>query len=124
MSRVLPALVALLVCGSWCLPVAADEAAEEEAAGEDWPLLLDISAEYYLPTHADRHIDSVFLNALVGTELVEVIGLGGTLAYEIAHGARVELGARWMHVSNGQGLGPFNPSYEAACILLGVQLQL
>jgi lipid A 3-O-deacylase len=200
MSR---ALVAFLASLSWCLPVAADDEAAEPAASS-WPLLLDISAEYYLPTKTERHIDSVFLNAMIGTELVEVVGLdiyggvtltgawgdivqlderfrdvrfgtrafgagpafllrleplrfggfsfaadmlgaiifydrdfppggdfynlswriGGTLSYEIADGARVELGARWMHVSNGQGLGPFNPSYEGACVLLGVQLEL
>lgn len=31
------------------------------------------------------------------------------------------LKGQWMHVSNGQGLGPFNPSYEAEGAVAGVQ---
>lgn len=48
--------------------------------------------------------------------------MGGTLGYAVSPRWRIELGGRWMHVSNGQGLGPFNPSYEGAGVTFGSQL--
>lgn len=38
--------------------------------------------------------------------------LGGSVAVRITAQLRLGVGVRWMHVSNGQGLGPHNPSYE------------
>jgi hypothetical protein len=38
--------------------------------------------------------------------------LGGAVAIRVSPRVRLGLGLRWMHVSNGQGLGPQNPSYE------------
>ncbi|MEJ2692827.1 MAG: hypothetical protein P8166_07105 [Candidatus Thiodiazotropha sp.] len=38
---------------------------------------------------------------------------GPALRYHIGNGRRVGLGYQWMHVSNGQGVGSRNPSYEA-----------
>jgi hypothetical protein len=50
--------------------------------------------------------------------------VGGTLGYQVTPRFRVELGGRWMHVSNGQGLGPFNPAYEGAGVTIGTQITL
>jgi len=49
--------------------------------------------------------------------------MGGSLGYAVSPRCRLELGARWMHVSNGQGLGGFNPSYEGAGVTLGSQFR-
>ncbi|MFO0554608.1 MAG: hypothetical protein U0271_39895 [Polyangiaceae bacterium] len=49
--------------------------------------------------------------------------VGGELGYAFSPRWRLELGGRWMHVSNGQGLGPFNPSYEGAGVTLGSQFR-
>src|SRR5690606_20627380 len=38
--------------------------------------------------------------------------LGGAVAVRITERLRLGFGVRWMHVSNGQGLGAQNPSYE------------
>jgi hypothetical protein len=46
--------------------------------------------------------------------------LGGALALRLTDAVSVSTGARWMHVSNGQGLGPQNPSYEGVGFPLGV----
>jgi hypothetical protein len=50
--------------------------------------------------------------------------LGGTLGYAVTPRWRIDLGVHWMHVSNGQGLGPEarNPSYEGVGATLGSQL--
>lgn len=45
---------------------------------------------------------------------------GGSLGWSLRPGLRVTVGYRWMHVSNGQGLGPHNPSYEGFGIPVGV----
>jgi hypothetical protein len=46
---------------------------------------------------------------------------GPTIGYAPATGClRVSIGYRWMHVSNGSGLGPQNPSYGAAGVMLGL----
>jgi hypothetical protein len=50
--------------------------------------------------------------------------IGGTLAYELSDGFRIELSSRWMHVSNGQGIGPFNPAYEGVGGSIGAQIRL
>jgi hypothetical protein len=39
--------------------------------------------------------------------------LGPSVIYRITDQYSITLGLRWMHVSNGQGLGPQNPSYES-----------
>ena len=40
--------------------------------------------------------------------------LGGSLIYRINKNYALSVSGKWMHVSNGQGLSAFNPSYEAA----------
>lgn len=156
--------------------------------------------EHYTPTHAHRHVNSIFHNVLVGIEAVRVIHLsisggltftsawgdivqpgendrdttyradaiglgpafllrcvplqvgrfavgaeilgslifydrhfppggdlynlswrlGGSASFRIDDHLRLVAGARWMHVSNGQGLGPQNPSYEGLGTFVGV----
>jgi hypothetical protein len=44
---------------------------------------------------------------------------GPTLQWALGEGKFIGLSFQWMHVSNGQGLGPQNPSYDAR----GVRLQ-
>jgi lipid A 3-O-deacylase len=39
--------------------------------------------------------------------------IGGSVNYRINKKYAVNLNGKWMHVSNGQGLGEHNPSYEA-----------
>jgi hypothetical protein len=48
---------------------------------------------------------------------------GGAVAVRILPTLSLSAGGRWMHVSNGQGLGPQNPSYEGAGFHLGVTLR-
>jgi hypothetical protein len=46
---------------------------------------------------------------------------GPTIGYAPATGClQASIGYRWMHVSNGSGLGPQNPSYSAAGVMLGL----
>ena len=50
---------------------------------------------------------------------------GPTIGYAPATGClRASIGYRWMHVSNGGGLGPQNPSYGAAGVMLGLGCEL
>lgn len=44
--------------------------------------------------------------------------LGPEVAVPLPDGSRVAVSWRWMHVSNGQGLTPRNPSYEARGLVL------
>jgi hypothetical protein len=46
--------------------------------------------------------------------------LGGTLAVRLTDRLSLTAGARWMHVSNGQGLNPHNPAYQATGLLAGM----
>jgi lipid A 3-O-deacylase len=46
--------------------------------------------------------------------------VGASLIYQINNKFSIGVSGKWMHVSNGQGLGSFNPSYEAA----GMSVQL
>ena len=39
--------------------------------------------------------------------------MGGAVHYRFNKKYAINLNVKWMHVSNGQGLGPQNPSYEA-----------
>lgn len=50
--------------------------------------------------------------------------IGGTLGYAFTPSLRVELGVRWMHVSNGQGIGAFNPAYEGLGGTLAAQIRI
>lgn len=50
--------------------------------------------------------------------------LGGALAFRVHESISLTVGVRWMHVSNGQGLGPQNPSYEGLGFPLGVAYRL
>ena len=45
--------------------------------------------------------------------------LGGALEVRATESLTVTAGVRWMHVSNGQGLGPQNPSYEGVGFPVG-----
>ena len=45
---------------------------------------------------------------------------GPTIDYLAGGCLRLSIGYRWMHVSNGSGLGPQNPSYGAAGAILGL----
>jgi lipid A 3-O-deacylase len=44
--------------------------------------------------------------------------IGPTVTWELDRSYRVSVGYRWMHVSNGRGPGPDNPSYEAGGMML------
>ena len=46
--------------------------------------------------------------------------LGGAFAVRLTERLTLTTGARWMHVSNGQGLTPKNPSYEGVGFPLGL----
>jgi hypothetical protein len=46
--------------------------------------------------------------------------VGFSAAVRIDDRIRIIAGVRWMHVSNGQGIGPWNPSYEGFGIPVGV----
>lgn len=50
--------------------------------------------------------------------------LGGVIGVSLDARLRLEAGVHWMHVSNGQGIGPFNPSYEGVGGEVGVQMVL
>ncbi len=39
--------------------------------------------------------------------------LGGSINYRVNKNYSININTKWMHVSNGQGVGPGNPSYEA-----------
>ena len=47
-----------------------------------------------------------------GTRVNGMLQAGPSVAWDLGRGRSVTLGARWTHISNGQGLGPHNPSYE------------
>lgn len=49
---------------------------------------------------------------------------GGSLSYRVNDRLTFSAGVRWMHVSNGQGLGPQNPSYEGVGFPIRVTLGL
>ena len=46
--------------------------------------------------------------------------LGAAVAVRVSPRVRLGLGLRWMHVSNAQGLGPQNPSYEGVGLPISV----
>ena len=46
--------------------------------------------------------------------------LGGTVGYYIGDNLRINLGLRRMHISNGQGVGAFNPFYEGEGLSLNL----
>ncbi|MFZ5550729.1 MAG: hypothetical protein ACOZJX_18675 [Pseudomonadota bacterium] len=48
---------------------------------------------------------------------------GPTIEWDLADGA-LAVGARWMHLSNGRGLTPRNPSYEGQGMVLAWQWRL
>jgi hypothetical protein len=49
--------------------------------------------------------------------------LGGTVAFYIGNNYSLNLGLRRMHISNGQGIGSFNPFYEGEGISLNLSKQ-
>jgi lipid A 3-O-deacylase len=44
--------------------------------------------------------------------------VGPSIGYRVSDKGQLRVGYRWMHVSNGQGITPDNPSYEAIGIIL------
>ncbi|AFM12140.1 hypothetical protein [Turneriella parva] len=56
-----------------------------------------------------------------GGDIYNFMGrIGPTVGVELSTDTHLRLSSHWMHVSNGQGLGPFNPSYEAMGAGLGL----
>lgn len=53
-----------------------------------------------------------------------MLQLGPSIGFAAGSRGHFDAGWRWMHVSNGQGLGPHNPSYEARGLTLRWQAQL
>lgn len=49
--------------------------------------------------------------------------LGGTIGFYIGDNFQINLGLRRMHISNGQGVGSFNPFYEGEGISLNLSKQ-
>jgi lipid A 3-O-deacylase len=49
--------------------------------------------------------------------------LGGTITFYIGNNLSFNLGLRRMHISNGQGVGPFNPFYEGEGLSLNLSKQ-
>jgi hypothetical protein len=46
--------------------------------------------------------------------------LGGAFLVRVTEPLSISVGTRWMHVSNGQGLNPHNPSYEGIGFSVGI----
>lgn len=49
---------------------------------------------------------------------------GPSLHWRLDGGSEISLGARWLHLSNGQGLGAHNPSYDGRAVSLRYQRPL
>lgn len=49
--------------------------------------------------------------------------LGGNIGYYVCDNFQINLGLRRMHISNGQGVGSFNPFYEGSGLSLNVSRQ-
>lgn len=52
-----------------------------------------------------------------------MLRLGGTITFYIDNNYYVNLGLRRMHISNGQGVGSFNPFYEGTGLSLNLSKQ-
>ena len=50
--------------------------------------------------------------------------LGGALLFRLSRRFTLSAGSRWMHASNGQGIGTQNPSYEGVGVFLGLTYRL
>ncbi|HCY75397.1 MAG TPA: hypothetical protein DHV28_05710 [Ignavibacteriales bacterium] len=50
--------------------------------------------------------------------------LGSTIAFYLGNDLNLNIGLRRMHISNGQGVGSFNPFYEGAGLSLNVSKKL
>lgn len=50
-----------------------------------------------------------------------MLRIGPVVSAQVSPRDQVTIAAKWMHVSNGQGLGAHNPSYEAAAITMGLR---
>lgn len=99
----------LLDSPAWGLGPAVD-AQLRLVRGTGWRLQLDTSAAVLL---YDRRFPAG------GDHYNGMLQLGPSIAWQLPAGrGELELGWRWMHVSNGQGLGPHNPSYEGRGITL------
>lgn len=53
-----------------------------------------------------------------------MLRVGPAVAARLARSTDLHLSAKWTHVSNGQGLGAFNPSYEAWAFAIGAEHRL
>jgi hypothetical protein len=47
-----------------------------------------------------------------GTRVNGMLQAGPSVSWDLSRGGNVTLGARWLHISNGQGLGAHNPAYD------------
>ena len=97
---------------------------ENEAAGLGPGILLDLRLWHV--SKFSLHLDgsgSIILydqDFPAGGDRYNFMWRGGPiLRYDLGNGRDIGLGYLWMHVSNGQGIGPNNPSYDAQ----GVSLQ-
>jgi len=52
-----------------------------------------------------------------------IFRLGGTITFSVGDNYSFNLGLRRMHISNGQGVGSFNPFYEGEGISLNLSKQ-
>jgi hypothetical protein len=50
--------------------------------------------------------------------------LGAAISYNVCKDLNLNIGLRRMHISNGQGVGPFNPFYEGVGLSLNVSKQI
>lgn len=91
---------------------------ENEAVGLGPGILLDL--RLWRVSNFSLHLDgggSIILynqDFPAGGDRYNFMWRGGpVLRYDIGNGHDIGLGYLWMHVSNGQGIGPNNPSYDA-----------
>ena len=97
---------------------------ENEALGIGPSILLDLRLwrDSKISFHLDGSGSIIFYNQEfpAGGNRYNFMWRGGpVLRYDIGNGHDIGIGYLWMHVSNGQGIGPNNPSYDAQ----GVSLQ-
>lgn len=91
---------------------------------------LGVSAEARLRVWKGLHLDASATPMLYdrrfpagGTYYNGMFQAGPSFSWEMGAG-RWTLGARWLHISNGRGLGPDNPSTEGRGLVLRYQLPL
>jgi hypothetical protein len=96
---------------------------DNEAIGIGPGILADLRFWRYnkLSFHLDGSGSIIFYNRdfPAGGDHYNFMWRGGpVIRYVIWDDQDIGLGYHWMHVSNGQGLGPDNPSYDAQALSL------